>query len=94
MDSSPHRPDTESAGRVRPCRRRLDGPGCICAVLASYCVIRPISDEAGVAGGVNNLLWSWTSTLIAVSVSNPAFAALVARLTRVQFRSRPYRFLR
>lgn len=62
------------------------------AVLASYYVIRPISDEAGVAGGVDNLPWLWTGTLVAVSVSNPAFGALVARLTRVRFVSWSYRF--
>jgi AAA family ATP:ADP antiporter len=55
------------------------------AVLASYYVIRPISDEAGVAGGVDNLPWLWTGTLIATSLSNPAFGALVARLPRVRF---------
>jgi AAA family ATP:ADP antiporter len=55
------------------------------AVLASYYVIRPISDESGVAGGVDNLPWLWTGTLIATSLSNPAFAALVARLPRVRF---------
>src|ERR1044071_5788728 len=62
------------------------------AVLASYYVIRPIRDEAGVAGGVDNLPWLWTGTLIAVSISNPAFAALVARLPRVKFVSWSYRF--
>src|SRR5262245_13330507 len=55
------------------------------AVLAAYYVIRPISDEAGVAGGVANLPWLWTGTLVAVSLSNPAFGALVARLPRVRF---------
>jgi ATP:ADP antiporter, AAA family len=62
------------------------------AVLASYYVIRPISDEAGVAGGVDNLPWLWTGTLIAVSISNPAFGALVARLPRVRFVAWSYRF--
>ena len=62
------------------------------AVLASYYVIRPIRDEAGVAGGVDNLPWLWTGTLVAVSLSNPAFAALVARLPRVKFVSWSYRF--
>ena len=62
------------------------------AVLAAYYVLRPISDEAGVAGGVDNLPWLWTGTLIAISVSNPAFAALVARLPRVKFVSWSYRF--
>jgi ATP:ADP antiporter, AAA family len=62
------------------------------AVLASYYVIRPISDEAGVAAGVDNLPWLWTGTLIAVSASNPAFGALVARLPRVRFVSLSSRF--
>ena len=62
------------------------------AVLAAYYVIRPISDEAGVAGGVDNLPWLWTGTLIAVSLSNPAFGALVARLPRVRFVSLSSRF--
>jgi ATP:ADP antiporter, AAA family len=62
------------------------------AALASYYVIRPIRDEAGLAGGVDNLQWLWTGTLIAVSVSNPAFGALVARLPRVRFISWSYRF--
>ena len=62
------------------------------AVLASYYVIRPIRDEAGVAGGVANLPWLWTGTLIAVSLSNPAFGALVARLPRVKFVAWSFRF--
>jgi AAA family ATP:ADP antiporter len=62
------------------------------AVLASYYVIRPIRDEAGVAGGVDNLPWLWTGTLIGVTLSNPAFAALVARFPRVKFVSWSYRF--
>jgi AAA family ATP:ADP antiporter len=62
------------------------------AVLASYYVIRPISDEAGVAAGVDNLPWLWTGTLIAVSLSNPVFGALVARLPRVRFVSLSSRF--
>jgi AAA family ATP:ADP antiporter len=62
------------------------------AVLASYYVLRPIRDEAGVAGGVENLPWLWIGTLVGVSISNPAFAALVARLPRVRFVSWSYRF--
>ena len=62
------------------------------AVLASYYVLRPIRDEAGVAGGVDNLPWLWTGTLVGVAISNPAFAALVARLPRVRFVSWSYRF--
>ena len=61
-------------------------------VLSSYYVIRPIRDEMGVAGGVDNLAWLWTGTLIGMMVANPPFAALVARLPRVRFISIAYRF--
>lgn len=62
------------------------------AVLASYYVLRPIRDEAAVAGGVDNLPWLWIGTLVGVAISNPAFAALVARLPRVKFVAVSYRF--
>jgi AAA family ATP:ADP antiporter len=62
------------------------------AVLASYYVIRPIRDEAGVAGGVDNLPWLFTGTLIAMALANPAFSGLVSKLPRVTFVSWTYRF--
>src|SRR3972149_3130562 len=62
------------------------------SVLSAYYVIRPIRDEMGVAGGVNNLPWLFTGTLIGMMLANPPFAALVARLPRVQFVSVTYRF--
>ncbi len=62
------------------------------AVLASYYVIRPIRDEMGVAGGVDNLPWLWMGTLAGMALANPPFAALVARLTRVRFITITYRF--
>ncbi|MBI4459201.1 MAG: MFS transporter, partial [Acidobacteria bacterium] len=34
------------------------------SVLSSYYVIRPIRDEMGVAGGVSNLPWLFTGTLL------------------------------
>ena len=61
-------------------------------VLSSYYVIRPIRDEMGVAGGVDNLPWLWMGTLAGMTLANPPFAALVARLTRVRFISITYRF--
>ena len=39
----------------------------------------------GVAGGVDNLPWLWMGTLVGMTLANPPFAALVARLTRVRF---------
>ncbi len=62
------------------------------SVLSSYYVIRPIRDEMGVAGGVDNLAWLWTGTLVGMTLANPPFAAMVARLPRVRFISRTYRF--
>jgi AAA family ATP:ADP antiporter len=62
------------------------------AVLSAYYVIRPIRDEMGVAGGVNNLPWLFTGTLVGMAIANPAFAALVARLPRLRFVSATYRF--
>jgi ATP:ADP antiporter, AAA family len=43
------------------------------AVLAAYYVLRPIRDEAGVAGGVDNLPWLWTGTLIGAWPGPTAF---------------------
>ena len=59
--------------------------------LASYYVIRPIRDEMGVAGGIDNLAWLWMGTLAGMMLANPPFAALVARLTRERFIAITYR---
>jgi AAA family ATP:ADP antiporter len=62
------------------------------AVFSAYYVIRPIRDEAGVAGGVANLPWLFTGTLVAMLAVNPPFAALVARLPRSRFIGIVYHF--
>jgi AAA family ATP:ADP antiporter len=64
----------------------------IFSVLASYYILRPIRDQMGVAGGVNNLPWLFTGTLIAMLVLNVPFSALVKLLPRRQFISISYRF--
>jgi ATP:ADP antiporter, AAA family len=64
----------------------------ILAVFASYYVIRPIRDEIGVAGGVENLPWLFTATLLGMLAMNPPFAALVASLPRARFIAIAYRF--
>ena len=61
-------------------------------VLTAYYVIRPIRDEMGVAGGVNNLPWLFTGTLVGMIICNPPYAALVARLPRLRFITLSYRF--
>jgi AAA family ATP:ADP antiporter len=64
----------------------------IFSVLASYYILRPIRDQMGVAGGVNNLPWLFLGTLIAMLVLNVPFSALVKLLPRKQFISLSYRF--
>lgn len=61
-------------------------------ILSAYYIIRPIRDEMGVAGGVRNLPWLFTGTLVVMLLANPPFAALVAKLRRRTFVSLTYRF--
>jgi AAA family ATP:ADP antiporter len=62
------------------------------SILSSYYVIRPIRDEIGAAGGIENLPWLFTGTLVGMLVANPPFSALVVRLAPVRFISWTYRF--
>ncbi|MCD6680508.1 MAG: MFS transporter [Burkholderiaceae bacterium] len=62
------------------------------SLLAAYYVIRPIRDEMGVLGGVENLQWLFTATLVAMLVLNPAFSALVRRMPRERFLPAAYLF--
>jgi ATP:ADP antiporter, AAA family len=64
----------------------------IFAVLSSYYIMRPIRDQAGVAGGVNNLQWLFTGTLVGMLVLNIPFAYLVKRLPRSRFIPLTYHF--
>ncbi len=62
------------------------------SILSAYYVIRPIRDEIGAAGGIENLPWLFTGTLVGMLVANPPFSVLVARLAPVRFISWTYRF--
>jgi ATP:ADP antiporter, AAA family len=62
------------------------------SILSAYYVIRPIRDEIGAAGGIENLPWLFTGTLVGMLIANPPFSALVARLAPVRFISWTYRF--
>ncbi len=64
----------------------------IFAVLSSYYIIRPIRDQMGVAGGVNNLQWLFTASLVGMLLLNLPFAWLVAKLPRSRFIPITYRF--
>jgi ATP:ADP antiporter, AAA family len=64
----------------------------IFAVLSSYYIMRPIRDQMGVAGGVNNLQWLFTGTLAGMLLLNLPFAYLVKKLPRSRFIPLTYRF--
>jgi AAA family ATP:ADP antiporter len=64
----------------------------IFAVLSSYYIMRPIRDQMGVAGGVNNLQWLFTGTLLGMVALNLPFAYLIKTLPRRRFIPLTYRF--
>lgn len=64
----------------------------ISILFISYYILRPIRDELGVAGGVKNLPWLFTGTLLAMLLVNPLFAWLVKRCSRERFIKLTYRF--
>ncbi len=64
----------------------------IFALFLAYYVLRPIRDELGVAGGVRNLPWLFTGTLVAMIAINPLFAWAVRRWARERFIAVAYRF--
>jgi AAA family ATP:ADP antiporter len=64
----------------------------IFALLSSYYVMRPIRDQMGLAGGLDNLPWLFTATLIGMLVLNVPFGWLVRKLPRARFIPITYRF--
>lgn len=61
-------------------------------VLASYYVVRPIRDDIGAAGGLDNLAWMYTGTMTVMLLANVLFSGLVAKSSRQRFIPFTYRF--
>jgi ATP:ADP antiporter, AAA family len=61
-------------------------------LLCAYYIIRPIRDDMGAAGGVENLAWLFTGTLIGMMILHPIYSAMVSRMPRRQFIAVVYRF--
>lgn len=55
------------------------------SLLCAYYIIRPMRDEMGVAGGVDNLQWLFTATFIAMLVLVPVFGWITSRYPRKVF---------
>ena len=64
----------------------------IFSLLSSYYIMRPIRDQMGVAGGVNNLQWLFTGTLVGMLLLNLPFSWLVKAFPRETFIAISYRF--
>ncbi|WP_252515167.1 NTP/NDP exchange transporter [Candidatus Pantoea bituminis] len=64
----------------------------IFCVLSSYYVLRPVRDTLGIDGGIHNLQWLFSATLIVILTLNIPFAALSRKLPRSCFIPLVYRF--
>jgi len=54
-------------------------------LLCGYYILRPLREEMGITGGVQNLPWVFTGTFLAMMIAVPLFGALTARLPRRRF---------
>ena len=61
-------------------------------LLCSYYIIRPLRDEMGVAGGVENLQWLFTGTFLIMLAAVPVFGWVTSRFRRSQFMPAIYLF--
>jgi len=55
------------------------------SLLCSYYILRPIRDERGLVGGVENLPWLFTATFVAMAVLVPLFGWITSRFPRSRF---------
>ena len=97
MSPAPGRPKTRLLTRlldVRPNEIAMLGWAWlyVLSVMSAYYVIRPIRDTMGIEGGVENLQWLFTGTLLVMLAINPAYAALVRTLPRQKFIAFAYLF--
>ena len=55
------------------------------ALLCSYYIVRPMRDEMGIAGGVENLQWLFTGTFLVMLAAVPLFGWVSSRFPRKRF---------
>ena len=55
-------------------------------------MLRPLREEMGIRGGVENLPWNFTATFLVMLAAIPAYSALVARVPRTRAVPLVYRF--
>ena len=54
-------------------------------LLTSYYIIRPLRDEMGIAGGVENLPWLFTGTFMVMLIAVPFFGWVASKNPREKF---------
>ncbi len=62
------------------------------SLLCGYYILRPLRDEMGILGGVNNLPWMFTGTFIAMLAVVPLFGWVSSRYPRRRFLPAVYNF--
>lgn len=62
------------------------------ALLSSYYILRPVRDEMGILGGVENLHWLFTGTFVAMLAAVPLYGVAVRRWPRRHLLPRVYLF--
>ena len=62
------------------------------ALLCSYYIVRPMRDEMGIAGGVENLQWLFTGTFFAMLAAVPLYGWIASRYPRKRFLPLVYLF--
>lgn len=92
------RPEASAWQQLLSVRRAERAPLALAAtsvflLMAGYFILRPIRDQMGVAGGVDNLPWLFSATLLAMLAINPLYAALVSRFPRLEVAAFCYRTL-
>jgi AAA family ATP:ADP antiporter len=55
------------------------------ALLCGYYIVRPMRDEMGIAGGVENLQWLFSATFVAMLAAVPLFGWVSSRFPRRRF---------
>lgn len=72
---------------LRPGEGRLVALGCayFFCLLCAYYVLRPVRDEMGIQGGVENLQWLFTATFVAMLGLVPLFGWISSRFPRRRF---------
>lgn len=64
----------------------------IFCLFLTWFLLRPVRDELGIAGGVDNLAWLFSATLIVMLICSPLFSWALSRWKRERFIAISYRF--